>query len=86
MSDLIITREDIMMSVCNLADKLSNTPDGIPSYFLKRVAPAIIDFLTHLFNVSPTTGTVPNVGSLLLLILFSKKVPVVYLQIINRFL
>ena len=33
MFDLIITREDIMMSVCNLADKLSNTPDGILSYF-----------------------------------------------------
>ena len=27
MSDLIITKEDIMMSVCNLADKLSNTLD-----------------------------------------------------------
>ena len=32
--------------------------------FLKRVAPAILDFLTHLFNVSLTTATVPNVWKL----------------------
>ena len=65
MSDLAFTREDITMSVCSLADKFSKTPDGIPSYFLKRVASGILNFLTHLFNVSLTgTSTDPSVWKL----------------------
>ena len=73
MPDLVITKKDIMMSVCNLADKLSKTPDGIPFEFLKHVASAILDFLTHLFNVSLTTTTVPSIWKLVIINPIFKK-------------
>ena len=58
----------------------------IATSFLKQVAPAILDFLTYECNVSLTMVIVPNVWKLAITNFFSKKVPVVYLQIIDRFL
>ena len=59
MKDIEVS-EDILMVIHNLADKLSYTPDGIPSYFLKRIVRAILPFLTHLFNISLSLATVPS--------------------------
>ena len=60
MKDIEVSEEDILMAIHNLADKLSYTPDGIPSYFLKRIVCAILPFLTHLFNISLSLATVPS--------------------------
>ena len=60
MKDIEVSEEDILMAVQNLADKLSYTPDSIPSYFLKRIVCAILPFLTHLFNISLSFATVPS--------------------------
>ena len=42
-----------------MADKLSYTPEGIPMYFLKRVAPSISKILTYIFNHSLNSCTIP---------------------------
>ena len=42
-----------------IPDKLSQSPDSIPAYFLKKVASFILDILLHLFNLSLNLGVIP---------------------------
>ena len=51
MSNIEITAEDIVFALAKLPSKVSRTPDGIPSYFLKRVVPCLINVLCYLFNL-----------------------------------
>ena len=41
MPDLVITESDILKAVISTQDKLSLTPEKIPSYFIKRVISSI---------------------------------------------
>ena len=51
MSNIEITAEDIVFALAKLPSKVSRTPNGIPSYFLKRVVPCLINVLCYLFNL-----------------------------------
>jgi len=47
-----ITVNNILLAIFKTSNKLLKTPDGIPGYFLKHVAPSINDVLCYLFNLS----------------------------------
>ena len=59
MNDIDVTISDTAKSVRLVPDKLSRTPDGIPAYFLKRVAPSMLVVLTHLFNLTFSKEAIP---------------------------
>ena len=50
MEDFSINISDVKHSLHTLKDKMTRTPEKIPSYFLKRIAPSISQFLVHFFN------------------------------------
>ena len=60
MPSFLITEQDITTAIHNMKDKLTRTPEEIPSYFLKRVFPAIILPLLIIFNTSLQTGIIPT--------------------------
>ena len=60
MKDFEITEADILEACQNLKDKLSRTPDEIPSFFIKRTVHSYIKPLTHVFNLSLKQGIVPS--------------------------
>jgi len=55
------TAEEVKSVLRNLPDKVSNTPDNIPAFFLKRVADNIADFLAKLFTLSMRIGNIPRI-------------------------
>ena len=59
MPTFLITEEDIITAIHNMKDKLTRTPEDIPSYFLKRSSPAIIKPLLLIFNTSLKYGIIP---------------------------
>ena len=60
MENFKITESDILLAVKTIKDKLTRTPENIPSYFIKRCIYSIIQPLLYLFNSSLTHGFVPN--------------------------
>lgn len=72
-SDPDITLTDVIKAFRCLNDKLSRTPDGIPAYFLKRVAPSLYFVLLHLFRLSVLTSDVPEQWKTALVVPIFKK-------------
>jgi len=68
-----ITVNDILLAIFKMSNKLSRTPNGIPAYFLKRIAPSIIDVLCYLFNLSLSSSTMPYQWKQALVISMHKK-------------
>ena len=60
MEEFEITTLDVHKALIKLKDKITRTPEGVPPYFIKRIAPVILHFLTFFFNASLTTGFVPS--------------------------
>ena len=56
----IISNTDVLNAISKSKDKLSITPEGIPLYFIKRVAKSIVTQLVFLFNNFIRTGFVPT--------------------------
>ena len=50
MHDFDILPNDILAVTKDMKDKITRTPDNIPSYFIKRIISAIIQPLTFMFN------------------------------------
>ena len=59
MKDISAYMHDVNKSINCLNGKFSHTPDNIPLYFLKQVAPAMLFILTHLYNLSLQTASIP---------------------------
>ena len=60
MPDLVITESDILKAVISTQDKLSLTPEKIPSYFIKRVISSISLPLSIIFNNCLKFNFVPH--------------------------
>ena len=59
MNDVTVDGCDVAMAIQMIPDKLSQSPNGIPAYFLKRVASLILDILLCLFNLSLNLSVIP---------------------------
>ena len=59
MNDVTVDVCDAAMAIQIISYKLSQSPDGIPAHFLKRVASPILDILLHLFNLSLNLVVIP---------------------------
>ena len=53
-----INSSDILSAI-NSKDKISRTPEKIPSFFIKRVSQSLIIPLTYLYNFSLTSNVIP---------------------------
>ena len=60
MPDFSITREDICLAIASMKDKITRTPEGVPAYFLKRTAGALLEPLFFLFNRCLIFSFVPH--------------------------
>ena len=60
MEDFEITPNDILVAISNMKDKLTRSPEGIPSFYIKRTAQSLLNPLTFLFNFFLTTHFVPD--------------------------
>ena len=60
MPPFLITIEDIKSAVSNAKDKISRTPEGVPTFFIKRIINSILIPLAHLFNSFLQSGFVPS--------------------------
>ena len=58
MNDVTVDVYDVATAIQMIPDKLSQSPDGIPAYFLKRVASPSLDILLHLFNLGLKLGVI----------------------------
>ena len=59
MASFIITETDVLQAVSKANDKLSRTPEGIPTYFIKRIISSIIKPLVYIFNCSLLYNVIP---------------------------
>ena len=59
MADLFLTEADVLKAVASTKDKLSLTPENVPSYFIKRVISSILLPLLKIFNNSLKHSFVP---------------------------
>jgi hypothetical protein len=64
---------DILKAARKMKGKLSRTPEGIPTYFIKKVITALLQPLTAIFNRSLTSGVVPEQWKKALVIPIFKK-------------
>ena len=60
MPEYIITAQDILNSISSTKDKLTQTPEGIPPYFIKRVAKSILSPLLYIYNFSSRFNCIPT--------------------------
>ena len=60
MNDVTVDVYDVATAIQMLPDKLSQSLNGVPVYFLKKVASLILDILLHLFNLSLNLGVTPS--------------------------
>ena len=75
LQDFEITTSDVVKALHKLNSSMSQSPDNIPTYFLKQVCFTLIDILTHLYLIMsyPTNGNKPSLH------LYTKKVLVIKL-------
>ena len=60
MPEFVISHLDLLKAVTSIKDKLSNTPECIPPYFIKRIIHSISYPLLILFNFSIRHNSVPS--------------------------
>ena len=73
MSDFCISREDIVNAISSMKDKITRTPEGVPAYFLKRTADALIEPLYFFFNRCLIFSFVPRQWKMGLVVPIFKK-------------
>ena len=54
-----ISLADISDAVVNSKDKISRTPENVPTHFIKRILPAILQPLHFIFNTSLKSNSIP---------------------------
>ena len=59
LSSLCLSTNDVFSSLMHLKSTF-NSPDGIPSFFLKTFAPKLVYPLTTIFNISLASATLPK--------------------------
>ena len=85
--DLYISEEDVSSAMHNIPDKLSRTPDGIPSYFWKRASAPFFHRLSFFFLISVFHKELYLFnGKLLLLYLCLRRALVIYLAVAGLYL
>jgi hypothetical protein len=62
-SDVDLSENVVLQVLRKLPNKVSNTPDGLPALFLKRIAESVCEPLTKIFQLSFDTSKVPAVWS-----------------------
>ena len=60
MNHFQITNAEIIQAIHKLKDKVTRTPEGVPSYFVKRVVPSILLPLAIIFNNNLIYTFVPS--------------------------
>ena len=60
MQNFFISNDEIIKSVNHLKDKITRTPENIPSYFIKRVICSLIFPISLIFNCSLAISFIPN--------------------------
>ena len=60
MDNFTIEESDIINAIAAMKDKITRTPEGIPSYFIKRTALNFIPFLCYFYNASLYFNSIPN--------------------------
>ena len=73
MQDLVIEENDVIQACQNLNDKLSRTPEGIPSYFIKRTLASYVKPLTFLYNCFLKENVIPDEWKTALVVPIHKK-------------
>ena len=86
MQDFFISNDEIINSIDHLTDKITSTPDNIPSFFIKLIIGSIIFQLSLFFNCSLATSSVQKNGKFHMFYKFTKKVASLTLQITEQFL
>ena len=59
MDDFHITPSDVSQALARLKNTVSQTPDSVPAFFLKKVASVLSRPLSRLFNTTLSIGKVP---------------------------
>ena len=59
LSSICLSTNDVFSSLMHLKSTF-NSPDGIPSFFLKTFAPKLVYPLTTIFNISLAFATLPK--------------------------
>jgi hypothetical protein len=72
---VLFTPETVWSTLCDLKEKLSCTPDNLPSLFLKRVSICIAAPLAHIYSLSLISGIVPKVWRSAIVVPIFKKGP-----------
>ena len=73
MDNFIITEFEVLETISVMKDKITRTPENIPSYFIKRISSAILKPLTFLFNYSLKFNILPYQWKTSLIIPVHKK-------------
>ena len=73
MPDFVITPDDILSATRKMKDKLTRTPESIPSYFIKRIISVILHPLVTLFNFCIQNKFVPTQWKTSLIVPVYKK-------------
>ena len=60
MSEVCVTQQDIITAISSTKDKLTETPEGIPPYFIKRVAKSLLVPLLYIYNYSIQHSIIPT--------------------------
>ena len=73
MENFVIQSSEVASAIKDLNDKISRTPENIPSYFIKRISSSIISFLVFLFNSSLQFNFIPDQWKKSIIIPIHKK-------------
>ena len=73
MKDFEISEFDVLEAISGIKDKITRTPEEIPSYFIKRISSSILKPLTFMFNLFLKSHFVPNQWKMSLIIPIHKK-------------
>ena len=73
MPKIKITPSDVKTAISKLKNNLSQTPEGIPSAFIKQVQDTLIEPLTKLYNISMEQGRIPSIWKTAIIVPIYKK-------------
>ena len=58
--DITFAKDEVFEALCSIDPDKSCGPDNVPGRLLKEAAPWIAEPLAHLFNLSMSTGSLPQ--------------------------
>ena len=60
LEDIVISESEVEFVLRHIRPKTSKTPEGIPAFVIKKIGPAVINFLVRFFNLSIQSGCIPE--------------------------